>query len=251
MFSTETRARREVKLNPFIVGVVGFVLVIVGFFIFLLFQSLEQDTQYNEIRIKDFSSYFPGVSREREKSVYISLYDIVAMNLDGDATEEELSGEAIVREGSVSLGEEGGAKEWNFIVDLPFVGQSYAGFFVSGENPNVYNGGYAVLFTCLDKSELIYGDFGCRDMFSGEGYLVPICNVLPIAVDEFDFAARQSSVYTISCYFTSDETANVIINDYSGGNYEKALGKIRELGFSPEDYYIEYINHGFQGAGGS
>ena len=64
-------------------------------------------------------------------------------------------------------------------------------------------------------------------------------NELPIIIDSFDFASRTDIKYEIRGYFENQKLILTVI-DYSGGNYDKAIQKIRELGYNPSDYEIKY-----------
>lgn len=69
----------------------------------------------------------------------------------------------------------------------------------------------------------------------------PILNSLPIEIDYYtkDYAKRVK--YTITYALNDDNTSfTIIIMDYTGGNYEDALSKIKARGFEPKNYMIEY-----------
>ncbi|MDO4760223.1 MAG: hypothetical protein Q4A33_02935 [Candidatus Saccharibacteria bacterium] len=69
----------------------------------------------------------------------------------------------------------------------------------------------------------------------------PILNALPIKVGYYSKNYSSYVNYEISAKINSDYTAfEININDYTGGNRENALGKIREAGFNPDDYTINY-----------
>ena len=70
----------------------------------------------------------------------------------------------------------------------------------------------------------------------------PILKVLPIKIDYFTKNYAKRVRYTISYQLAEDLSGfKILITDYTGGNYEDALSKIRARGFSPEDYEILYF----------
>ena len=67
----------------------------------------------------------------------------------------------------------------------------------------------------------------------------PLIKKLPIKVEYY----KNNSVYVyyaISYVINDDNTPTILINDYTGNNYDLALDRIRSEGFNPDDYYIEY-----------
>ena len=233
------------RINPIVLGIVVICIVIFGLLIYTLFRVFRTNPLGNEIRIDNFSRYFNNVPQDTLDGIYANLYATVDMNMTEDAS-IPTSG-AVIRDGSTSdeYDRSINVNYGEFIVDIPAIKQSYRGKFNwSNERDNPNLSGYVALFTCLDKSELKYGDFDCSDVDTRAESEIPICNVLPVTVNGFDVASRMAVSYDISCYFESETRAKILINDFSGGNYENALNKIRELGFDPADYTIEYNNQG-------
>lgn len=68
----------------------------------------------------------------------------------------------------------------------------------------------------------------------------PLIEYLPIKVDRFLNYSKHIR-YDIN-YRIEDDKAIIIIYDYTGENYENALSNIRNRGFEPDDYEIEYID---------
>ena len=69
---------------------------------------------------------------------------------------------------------------------------------------------------------------------------------LPIKIDYFAGGYGKQTRYDIegdlNTYENGENTFKIIITDYSGGNYEAALTRIRDLGYNPDDYTIEYTD---------
>ena len=67
----------------------------------------------------------------------------------------------------------------------------------------------------------------------------PLLNILPINV-EYYIQNQQYVHYQISFRIDDPENVTVLINDYTGGNHDAALERIRTEGYNPDDYTIEY-----------
>ena len=67
----------------------------------------------------------------------------------------------------------------------------------------------------------------------------PLLKVLPITV-EYYIQSKQYVHYQISFRIDNPDNVTILVNDYSGGNYEAALERIRTEGYNPDDYTIEY-----------
>lgn len=230
-------------INPILlmIGFVGGAVIII--LIYILAQVLRTNPYGDEIRIDNFGSYFADVPQETKDTLFASLYGVVKENLAEEATIP--SNGALIRGGSATYeyNETTNVHQGRFIVDISAVKQSYGGYFEwSNNEDNIYLSGYASMYSCLKDSELIYGDFGCKNMFTDMVTTeYPILEDLPLKVEYY---ANNYSEYT-SYYLTFeklDDGICLVIEDYSGGNYEKALNKIRELGYNPDDYEINYLD---------
>ena len=72
----------------------------------------------------------------------------------------------------------------------------------------------------------------------------PILSQLPIAVEYYSNNYTSHVKYEITSEVNSSYTAFTIeISDYTGGNYNNALDKIREAGFNPDDYIVNYHDY--------
>lgn len=227
-------------------GIIVFAVLVAMAVILFIYDSFRPNPYGDEIRIDNFTEYFKDVPKDTMEFGFSNLYGIVYNNIE-NKNDIKRNG-ALVRSDSVSIEYDRKTKKplnATFIVDVPFAKQSYKGFFDWGNTSEDYAGaGYKFVFSCLPDEDLIYGDFGCVDMFSPQQSKVPICNKLPIMVSDYDVASRRSSNYSLSCYYINDNDAKILVNDFTGGNYENALNKIRELGFNPDDYEIEYNDQG-------
>ena len=67
----------------------------------------------------------------------------------------------------------------------------------------------------------------------------PLLNILPVDV-EYYVQNKEYIHYQISFRIDNPENVVVLINDYTGGNYDAALERIRTEGYDPSNYNIEY-----------
>ena len=68
----------------------------------------------------------------------------------------------------------------------------------------------------------------------------PLIEQLPIEVDRF-LNYSEHIHYKIT-YRLQNKKAIIVVTDYTGGNFEKALSNIENRGFDPDDYKIEYVD---------
>lgn len=234
------KERKPINVKLVGLGFAGLCIVII--LMAILANLLRGNPYGNEIVIDNFSKYVSGAPRERKDAMFARLYDIVLSN-SAEGTTMPKSG-AVIRDGSVEDGYDQDEKIYysRFIVDIPSVQQSYSGYVAWGNGSGADLGGYTTLYTCLPESKLIYGDFGCKDMFSDTVTSVhPITTKLPLTVEYYANNFSEHVKYSIK-YQINDDKVILEIDDYTGGNRDKAFAKIRELGFNPDDYEIKYID---------
>ena len=68
----------------------------------------------------------------------------------------------------------------------------------------------------------------------------PLVEYLPIEVDRF-LNYSEHIHYKIT-YRVENGEAVIIVSDYTGGNFKRALSNIENRGFVPDDYKIEYAD---------
>lgn len=66
----------------------------------------------------------------------------------------------------------------------------------------------------------------------------PLVESLPIEIDRF--LNYSEHIHYKIAYRVKKGEAIIVVSDYTGGNFEKALTNIRNRGFKPDDYEIEY-----------
>lgn len=231
------------KNNPVILTIVGFFVITAIIILIYIIYTLAQTNPYgNEIRIRNFDSYYGETPESTKESLYANLYNTVAENLEN--TENDLDVEAVIREGSAE-------KEYNkdlnihvgkFVVDIEDINQSFAGYFEwSDDADNINYSGYTALFTCLPEDKLIYGPFDCKDIFSDDlNTRFPITRSLPLTVEYYSNNYSDYVKYTIDYSIENDTSIMLKIIDYTGGNEQNARKKIGELGYDVEKFEIVY-----------
>ena len=192
------------------------------------------------VRIENYPDALPVTMRENLEKQLRGLLDLHFAAGDEDKIT------ATVREGTYREDEREEMSSAEFVIDIDEYQQTYA---VVMNWSTVVEVPDAILIACPDVAMMKYPEQDCKAMYNDTQDLVnaeryPLYGELPIIVDDFDFASRSSIHYEMRGYFNEQNELVMVINDYSGGNYEAALSKIRALGYSPEEYIIEYYDKG-------
>lgn len=238
--------KKKIEINPIKAIIIVFVIIALGFLIYSLYEIFRPNPYGDEIKIDNFAEYFSDVPRDKRDALFAGLYNIVADNAEANGLSEIPRSGAMIRGGSA-------VSEYNeldklhvgeFIVDIESIGQSYAGYYEWSNNNEASFSGYTTLYTCLVKEDLIYGSFSCNDMVSDSVTTkFPITQYLPDTVDYFSYDYSNHTNYKIAYSLNEDETKIILtVTDYTGGNLQEALDRIRSFGFNPDDYAIEYID---------
>lgn len=218
-----------------VVGAVMAVILVVGVTIGVTMYN-NYLHQFEIVRLVGLPKSIPGEQREElERQLRLLMADF-------DAPENEII-TGVVREDTY-LEDVDEITNASFIIDIDAYQQTYL-VSVSWSNEVVVPDG--VLISCPDTDLMKYPGANCIAMYNDSQDVKniednPLYNDLPIIVDEFDFNSRESVHYEVRGYFNTNNKLVVVINDYTGGNYENGLNKVRELGYNPEDYAIEYLD---------
>ena len=238
---------------------VGFVIGIVAISaVIIILQRIFYRNPYgNEIRIDNFADYYEAVPTDPREHIFNLLYNIVADNTP-DTSIIPSSG-AIIRADTAIYEERTATPAYyygTFIVDLPALEQTYRIHFSwspEAGNPNIAS--YPYMAFCPAAEYVIYPDTPCTDSLIAQREEIdatnaayPLITALPIKIDYYSDGGTGSQVwYEIEGDLSRNEDGTdsfkVIITDYTGGNYENALQRIRNEGYNPDDYIIEYIDY--------
>ena len=223
---------------------IGFVAVILGIMalsVALIMMSVNRNGAM--ARIRNLDEYMVSATSEEKNILQRRLYEFLKDSFDVKISELDI----YIRDNTFVETQANEAYLTDFIIDIDELKISYAVSYVfpisaaTAVNP---------VFDCPALSEMKYPETKCVGMYNSSDSVKveaenPIAAVLPISVDEYDTKYRQSVKYDIFGYYDEEtKQFSVRIIDYGGYSYERALKKIREKGFNPEDYTIEYISYG-------
>lgn len=239
---------QKAKLKPIHLIIIAFIVIVFIFTIISLETIFHRNPFGDEIKIDNFSKYYKSTPQETRESIFASLFKTAELN-NSEGKKIPNSG-AIIRPDSAksNYNESTDIHSGNFIVDLEFIQQSfkvYMEWSKNSDNPNL--SGYSVTILCLTGQNSAYNSTKCTDMFTDNtdnkiAASYPIIYDLPIEISEYDKKYTSYTHYTITYTIENDNKISLIITDYTGGNYEPSLKKIRSLGFIPESYNITYID---------
>lgn len=170
-------------------GFILLVLVMLGFY----FNSLREASNDGKISITNFNQYVKNIPSSERTELEKMLYNTVSLN---GIEEEKIKSvdDATIRQGTYTQDLESDIYETSFIVDIASLKQSY-------RIKNLYSNldpeqsglfDYTRLVLCVEKSELVYGEFKCTDRIAQERGLEqsdPILEFLPVST--LDYTLRQ------------------------------------------------------------
>lgn len=243
------------ELNPKTIKTlfIAIFIVIAGIFLAFSLQKIFRSNPYGlQIKIDNFDKYFPDAPQSNKDLAFSNLYNAVSSS-GIDKSNIPKSG-AIIRNDSVNYDYNSAERYYNdtAIIDIPTIQQSYKLTLIwsSDKNNEAIVSEFPSQITCLKSSEMIYPDFDCDTFLQTEEKQVedfdkkyPLLAKLPIRVEYYVNGYGAYIKYNIFAKIegsANDQSFSVLIEDYTGGNYDAALDRIRNLGFKPEDYKIEY-----------
>jgi hypothetical protein len=191
------RNKRVVKVLAAVFVLTLTVLVIVSFF-------SKDAEKHDRIPIDNYQNYVKNLPDSERLNIETALYNTISLNMDDNVP---ATNDALIRNDSYGQTIREDIIVSSFIIDIASIGQSYlvSDWYSSlpVEQSGLYD--YVLMVTCLDKKDLIYGDFGCQDRISMENNLSkwnPILNILPYKTD----------LYQIHLYPGNQEDSSGIIN---------------------------------------
>lgn len=247
-----TQQYNKTTFKPIHIIIILFITIFI-ILVFYSFNTIFNNPYKNSPRlfIDNMSSFYKSMPDDEKNSIYVNLYRTAALNIvDGEKV--PTSG-AIIRDHSPSpddYNSETNVHSGNFIVDIEAIHQSFKINYKWSNNPdNLYIINDSVTISCLLGQQSAYNSTYCRDETGQNdplGKLLnknPIITSLPIEIDQINDTATKYTHYKISYRVNDDNSAIVlIITDYTGGNRSAALQKVREYGYDPENYKIEYTD---------
>jgi len=209
-----------------------------------------------EQRITNFSRYFKNVPTPTRDMIYTGLYNVVSLNLKDQAPYPE-DVKASIRDGSpnTNFNESTNVHTDSFITDVDKINQSFNVKFEWSDDENNPNlSGYQVSITCTSPEDSLYHSTTCRDSSSVSNPIEtlyddnPFLAELPLEVSFYEDTYSGFIHYAITYELTPDLTdenkqnLTIIITDYTGGNRDRALAKLKSLGADTSKYSIQYID---------
>ena len=211
------------------------ILILVGILI-----AVYQD-YLHQMEIVNVANYPSSLPSDMRDNLEVQLRRLLSLHFN--APDDAIIA-GTVRDGTYRENTVGGLVTATFILDIDAYKQTYSVIMNWSDTIEVPDG---VLISCPETRLMKYPDATCAAMYNDSQDVQniannPLYNVLPIVVDEFDYGKRQAIHYEIRGYFNEENQLVLVINDYSGGNYENALNRVRAAGYEPSNYPVEYYN---------
>jgi hypothetical protein len=209
---------------------------------------ISSQNQYgNGVNINSLDSTVNNISKERKDSIKTTLYNTIKSNSITESEIKKIS-DAKIRKDSNLQNYDKNIKLYtgSFIVDIESIKQSYLVQYTYSPSSNSEDlGGNPTSVSCLEKSKLIYGDFGCKDIFTEQnGADDPILQYLPKSTLSYQVDAAVDSNNGIKSLEVNLQLSNA---DYKTGidtavaQYKKEVSDwILSLGLNPDGYTINY-----------
>ena len=190
--------------------------------------------------IQNVNQYLTSATGREKFVLQRSLYQFLTRTFGEDTDPDDI----FIRDGTFTEEQGSDYNTANFIIDIDSLKISYTILFafpfdnITSANP---------IIDCPSFSETKYPDTYCVGMYNSTEALIqeegnPLSKVLPIIINGTDPETKNYVHYEIRGFFDMDNNFDFSVNimDYTGGNYEKALQLIRDEGFNPADYVINY-----------
>lgn len=235
------------KVRSLVIGVVFFLILTIGISI-LLYMNANKNQFGDHIPIKNYDQVISNLPKLYKDSISSSLYDIVEYNSTGKS-EDELRNikDAFIRENSSNQQVIKSNVQYagDFIVDIPSIKQSYQVQYTYSNDPNdPILSGYPILVSCLDTAELIYGNFGCKNIHE-EDTTDPIVGLMPYESLDFSATADTSNenlIINVDLHISSiDLAGDIAAKREAVALYKKEfINWLKENGYNASDYTIHY-----------
>ncbi|MEO5690995.1 MAG: hypothetical protein ABIQ64_02310 [Candidatus Saccharimonadales bacterium] len=227
-----------------VIGIfIGLVLLMIALYVYT---TLKNDD--GKLTISNLSSYTKVSSSNKEKIDYIQydLFRVVNLNSDTSVSSNSIK-DIVIRDKSFSekYNEEIKTHTVTFIVDIKSLKQSYDVSYQwvdpSSDTQEVLDE-YGTVVKCLPKEKLVYGDFGCEDMFTVLSTPSdPILNHLPYSSENFEVVYDPRATKTLSVTIKTSAS-----DERSGGDAAIERYKVdvktwlATVTKNPEDYTVNF-----------
>lgn len=235
------------KLTSLIAIIALFAVGSIAIIIFAIYENTKNPYEHY-MEISNLDEFTSGKPTNRDTLNYIkyALYNVISDNTDRELENNEIK-DIMVRPDSFSqdYNETTKIHSVHFIVDIESLRQSYdVKYEWASSKPNDNLSEYGTVVTCLPVDQLIYGDFGCQDMFTAEKQVVdPIINHLPQSTLGYEITsgAWDGERLTLNIKITLSASDERIGADEAVASYKaQATAWIRSVGFDPNNYTLNY-----------
>lgn len=231
MYQEKDKSSSRIKMIAALV--VTFVVIVIS--VSVAFMIMDNHVT---VVIRNLDDYMSSISNKDKKVLHGGFGDFIKEKVGS------VPSDIYIRDGSYFSIKTDDFDTASFIVDIDSLKASYK---VSFAYPSEEYTSINPVIDCPSLSDMKYPETECVGMYSTtdlmkEEQANPIQSILPIMVDEFDDNSGVATRYDIFGFFDSENENkfNVSIVDYSCNNRENALQMIRNKGFNPDDYTIDY-----------
>ena len=182
-----------------------------------------------------------SIPKEQIESLELQLKNMMVAKA---GVKEDEKVKATIRDGSYSEKTDDGITTAEFLIDVDAFQQTYIVSVSWSDTKEISDG---IVIKCPSKKQSKYPDSFCKSMYNTTTDVEniennPIYEKLPIEVDSFDFGARRAIHYEIRGAFNEEGTLVLTIVDYSGGQKENAISKIKSYDTDIDKYIIKYFD---------
>lgn len=236
------------NVNPITIVVALFQVILIIVVVVTLNNIFSNDSKVQlGIEVAGLQQEIEGLPEKRKEDIEYYIYKAVA-SVKGESEIQNTG--VLIRENSLinTYYKDFDIHYINFIADVPEAEQSYQVLLEWSEDPeNKYiSPSYSAVVLCLDKSQLIYGDFDCdhqndyfrntevMNMLYRHGYALPSKPSLKMRTESYpsspDFKVKINYVY---CESQCDCLA--VSTDKQAEGVKVFEDFVKSLGFRPED----------------
>lgn len=246
--------KNPIKTIAITIGAGAIVIIIISV---LALSGIFHSNPYGpEQKITNFSRYFKNVPTSTRDMLYTSLYNIVSLNLEDQAPYPDNITATIRKDtANTTYNEDTDIYSNNFIVDVTSINQSFKVWFEWSKDQNNPNlSGYQVSITCTPQEDSLYNSSTCKDGSSVSNPVEdlydthPLLAYLPLDVAFYTDSYSGYTHYTVTYEIEPDledenkEDIVIVITDYTGGNYDRAVAKLKTYENNLDSYIIHYID---------
>jgi len=242
--NTKENIHEKTVKEPFLIPyAIAVLLVMISITVLLFYRPDRMDM----VKINDINNVVENLPKIEINQIRAELANVIKENAEGNIRISRIN-DINIRGNSYRQNVEDGVQTTSFIVDIESLRQSFRIvnlYSLDGEN----SGDYRNLANCIFGNYVIFSEFEfvCQDRISlenGMPWADPIQYVLPYSTTFYGIRIGNSIPDKVG--------VNIVLNiaDPEGTNEtmmlraeqikREALDKIRELGFNPDDYIIEF-----------